>query len=51
MNRRMCGQRRNRAFEAPELIDAFTGLERRLASPEGDTRISTPARRTPHRPA
>ncbi len=26
--------RRNRAFEAPEMIDAFTDLERRLASPE-----------------
>jgi len=25
--------RRNRAFEAPEMIDAFTDLERRLASP------------------
>ena len=27
--------RRNRAFEAPQLIDAFTSLERQLASPEG----------------
>ena len=27
--------RRNRAFEAPEMIDAFTDLERRPASPEG----------------
>ena len=43
--------RRNRAFEAPELIDAFTALERRLASPEGDTRISRPVRRVPRRPA
>ena len=42
--------RRNRAFEAHELVDAFTALERRLASPEGDTRISTPARRVPRRP-
>jgi Fic family protein len=41
--------RRNRAFEAPELIDAFTDLERRLATPEGDTRSSDPARPTPHR--
>jgi hypothetical protein len=30
--------RRNRAFEAPELIDAFTVLERQLASPEAETR-------------
>ena len=41
--------RRNRAFEAAELIDAFTDLERRLASPEADTRASPPARRVPHR--
>jgi len=41
--------RRNRAFEAPEVIDAFTSLERRLASPSGDTRISEPARRVPRR--
>lgn len=42
--------RRNRAFEAPELIEAFTALERQLASPEGDTRVSQPARRVPRRP-
>jgi Fic family protein len=41
--------RRNRAFEAPEIIQAFTDLERQLASPEGDTRSSSPARRVPHR--
>jgi Fic family protein len=39
--------RRNRAFEAPEMIDAFTDLERRLASPEGNTRHSPPARAVP----
>jgi Fic family protein len=39
--------RRNRAFEAPELIRTFTDLERRLASPTGDTRSSAPARRVP----
>jgi Fic family protein len=43
--------RRNRAFEAPELIDAFTDLERRLASPEGDTRSSGLARPTPRGPS
>jgi Fic family protein len=41
--------RRNRAFEAPEIIDAFTALERQLASPEGDTRTSEPVRRVPRR--
>lgn len=41
--------KRNRAFEAPDIIDAFTDLERQLASPEGDTRTSEPIRRVPHR--
>jgi Fic family protein len=40
---------RNRAFEAPELIRRFTDLERRLASPTGDTQTSEPARRVPRR--
>ena len=42
--------RRNRAFESPELIEAFTALERRLAGPGGDTRVSEPARRVPRPP-
>jgi len=42
--------RRNRAFEARELIDAFTALERQLASPDGNTKISKPARPVPLRP-
>jgi Fic family protein len=42
--------KRNRAFEATELIDAFTALERQLASPESDTRTSPPTRSVPHRP-
>ncbi|MCL4367575.1 MAG: Fic family protein [Actinobacteria bacterium] len=37
--------RRNRAFEAPEVIEAFTALERRLASPMGDTRVAPPSSR------
>ena len=40
---------RNRAFEASEMIDAFADLERRLASPDGDTRHSPPARAVPER--
>ena len=39
--------RRNRAFEAPEIVAAFTALERQLASPEGDTRTSEPVRTVP----
>ncbi len=41
--------RRNRAFEATDVISAFTHLERQLASPEGDTHMSQPTRRVPHR--
>jgi hypothetical protein len=41
--------RRNRAFEAPDVIEAFTALERQLASPDGDTQISEPSRRVPYR--
>jgi Fic family protein len=42
--------KRNRGFEATDLIDAFTALERQLASPEADTRVSPPARSVPARP-
>ena len=41
--------RRNRAFEAPELIELFTALERRLSSPAGDTLTSGPFRPVPRR--
>jgi Fic family protein len=41
--------RRNRAFEAPDVIKTFTDLERQLASPSGDTRLSPLARTVPRR--
>ncbi|HEY5044392.1 MAG TPA: Fic family protein [Solirubrobacteraceae bacterium] len=41
--------RRNRAYEAPEIVEAFTDLERQLASPAADTLTSPPARAVPHR--
>jgi Fic family protein len=41
--------RRNRAFEAVDVIEAFTTLERQLASPGGDTRTSEPSRPVPRR--
>ena len=41
--------RRNRAFEAREVIRAFTDLERQLASTTGDTRTAPPTRRVPRR--
>ncbi len=42
--------RRNRAFEASDVLDAFTALERRLASPTGGTRSTPPSRPAPRRP-
>lgn len=42
--------KRNRAFEAKEVIDAFTSLERQLASPVRDTRSSPPSRPVTPRP-
>lgn len=42
--------KRNRAFEATELVNAFTALERQLASPDGDTLSSPPIRQVPYRP-
>ncbi len=41
--------RRNRRFEVREVFDTFTELERRLASPDSDTRISKPVRAVPAR--
>ena len=43
--------RRNRAFEAHDLVGASTVFERRLTSQEGDTGTSTPARRVSGLPA
>lgn len=40
---------RNRAFQAAEVIDAFTDLERQLASPADDTRVAPPVRPAPAR--
>lgn len=41
--------RRNRAFEAREVIDAFADLERQLASPVGDSTVAPPVRHVPVR--
>jgi Fic family protein len=41
--------RRNRAFEATEVIEMFNDLERQLASPVGDTHTSPPSRAVPAR--
>lgn len=39
--------RRNRAFEAPELVELVTGFERALVSPVGDTLTQPPVRPVP----
>lgn len=41
--------KRNRVYEAREIIDAFAGFERQLASPSGDTRVDPPERPVPAR--
>lgn len=42
--------RRNRVFEARELLELVTNSERRMASSGADTLVSPPTRRVPHRP-
>jgi len=41
--------RRNRAFEAADVIGGFMDLERQLASPVGDTVVAPPSRRVPRK--
>jgi Fic family protein len=43
------GRQRKQIYEAREIIDIFTALERQLASPAGDTQIEPPARPVPAR--
>jgi Fic family protein len=50
LRQRNVGRRRYRVFEATEAIDLFTGLERALASPTGNTALDPPSRRVPQRP-
>jgi hypothetical protein len=38
---------RNRVYEAPEIVEAFTDFERQLSNPVGDTEVSSPGRRVP----
>ena len=41
------GKKRKQIFEATEIVDAFTELERQLASPGGDRLVERPARSVP----
>jgi Fic family protein len=49
LTQRNIGRRRYRVFEAPEVLELFTSLERALASPTGDTATEPPARPVPRR--
>jgi Fic family protein len=46
---RNIGRQRYRIFEAPEVLELFTSLERALASPTGDTATAAPVRPVPRR--
>jgi Fic family protein len=46
---RNIGKQRYRIFEAPEVLELFTSLERALASPPGDTATAAPVRPVPRR--
>ncbi|MEQ8717714.1 MAG: Fic family protein [Acidimicrobiales bacterium] len=50
LRQRNVGRQRYRVFEATEVLDLFTGLERALASPTGDTSSDRPVRLVPQRP-
>ena len=49
LRQRNVGRQRYRVFEAADVVDLFTGLERALASPTGNTTTAAPARRVPRR--
>lgn len=49
LRQRNVGRQRYRVFEAADVVDLFTGLERALASPTGNTATAAPARRVPLR--
>ncbi|MCU1393481.1 MAG: filamentation induced by cAMP protein Fic [Ilumatobacteraceae bacterium] len=49
LRQRNIGRQRYRVFEAADVVDLFTGLERALASPNGDTVTEPPTRRVPRR--
>jgi Fic family protein len=49
LTQRNIGKQRYRIFEAPEVLELFTSLERALASPTGDTATEPPVRPVPRR--
>ncbi len=50
LRQRNVGRQRYRVFEATEVLDLFTGLERALASPTGNTQSDRPVRLVPQHP-
>lgn len=50
LRQRNVGKQRYRVFEATDVLDLFTGLERALATPTGSTRNDRPVREVPRRP-
>lgn len=50
LRQRNVGRQRYRVFEATEVVDLFTDLERALPSPTGNTRSDRPVRLVPQRP-
>jgi Fic family protein len=49
LRQRNVGRQRYRVFESTDVVDLFTGLERSLASPTGNTATAPPVRRVPRR--
>jgi len=49
LRQRNIGKQRYRVFEAADVVELFTGLERALASPTGNTATAPPTRRVPGR--
>ncbi len=49
LTQRNIGRQRYRIFEAPEVLQLFTSLERALASPSGNTATAPPVRPVPRR--
>lgn len=50
LEQRNVGRQRYRIFVAPDVISLFTALERQLASPAGNTALSSPVRPAPSKP-
>jgi hypothetical protein len=50
LKQRNVGKQRYRVFEATDVLNLFTGLERALATPGGATRSEHPVREVPGQP-